>query len=162
MRTFFSECDDFSLNKCPIWTHDSATAKFSTNGHETDQVYSIFSIMQSLCTPEAVVTLPPFGPIEGQKWFFQISSQWESQRTGLHLSLSAKSSFYLPAFDISCSCRTTSAAVPVLQGEGLYGALAEGGPLQEELVLPRAVGVLRPPVSWQGQPRHACCGAAAA
>ncbi len=25
--------------------------------------------------PESVATLPPFGPIEGQKWFYQISSQ---------------------------------------------------------------------------------------
>ncbi len=26
-------------------------------------------------TPESIATLPPFGPIEGQKWFDQISSQ---------------------------------------------------------------------------------------
>jgi hypothetical protein len=25
--------------------------------------------------PESIATLPPFGPIEGQKWFDQISSQ---------------------------------------------------------------------------------------
>ncbi len=30
-------------------------------------------------TAESIATLPSFGPIEGQKWFFQISSQWESQ-----------------------------------------------------------------------------------
>ncbi len=29
--------------------------------------------------PEFIATLPPFGPIEGHKWFLQISSQWESQ-----------------------------------------------------------------------------------
>ncbi len=29
---------------------------------------------------ESVATLPPFGPIEGQKWFDQISSQWASQK----------------------------------------------------------------------------------
>jgi hypothetical protein len=29
---------------------------------------------------ESVATLPPFGPIEGQKRFDQISSQWESQK----------------------------------------------------------------------------------
>jgi hypothetical protein len=33
-----------------------------------------FSIMME-CTPESEATLPPFGPIEGQKWFDQISSQ---------------------------------------------------------------------------------------
>ncbi len=92
----------FTFNKCPILTvHESASAKFITNWHETDN-----SIYFDLCIP------------------------W-------------------------------TPAVPVLQGEGLYGALAEGGPLQEELVLPGAVGVLCSPVSWQGQPRHACRGAAA-
>jgi hypothetical protein len=30
--------------------------------------------------PESTATLPPFGPIEGRKSFFQISSQWESQK----------------------------------------------------------------------------------
>jgi hypothetical protein len=29
---------------------------------------------------ESIATLPPFGPIEGYKWFDQISSQWESQK----------------------------------------------------------------------------------
>ncbi len=29
---------------------------------------------------ESIATLPPFGPIVGHKWFFQISSQWESQK----------------------------------------------------------------------------------
>ncbi len=26
---------------------------------------------------ESIAMLPPFGPIKGHKWFFQISSQWE-------------------------------------------------------------------------------------
>jgi hypothetical protein len=30
--------------------------------------------------PESIATFPPFGPIEEQKWFDQISSQWESQK----------------------------------------------------------------------------------
>jgi hypothetical protein len=59
-------------------------------------------------TTESIATLPPFGPIEGHKWFFQISSQWSLTRTGLQLSLSAKYSFYLPEFDISRSYRTAS------------------------------------------------------
>jgi hypothetical protein len=29
---------------------------------------------------ESIATLPPFCPIEGHKWFFQISSQCESQK----------------------------------------------------------------------------------
>jgi hypothetical protein len=36
MRTFKGECAQFSFNKCPIYTHDSASAKFRTNSHETD------------------------------------------------------------------------------------------------------------------------------
>jgi hypothetical protein len=36
MRRFKGECPHFSFNKCPIYTHDGASAKFSTNSHETD------------------------------------------------------------------------------------------------------------------------------
>ncbi len=36
MRRFKGECAHFSFNKCPIYTHDSANAQFSTNSHETD------------------------------------------------------------------------------------------------------------------------------
>jgi hypothetical protein len=33
------ECVHFSFKECPIYTHDGASAKFSTNSHETD--YSV-------------------------------------------------------------------------------------------------------------------------
>ncbi len=33
-----------------------------------------------LVFPESIATRPPFGPIEGQKWFNQFSSLWESQK----------------------------------------------------------------------------------
>ncbi len=36
MRRFKGEGAYFSFNKCPIYTHDSASAKFSANSHETD------------------------------------------------------------------------------------------------------------------------------
>ncbi len=36
MRRFKGECAHFSFNKCPIYTHDGASAKFSTNSDETD------------------------------------------------------------------------------------------------------------------------------
>ncbi len=36
MRRFKGECAQFSFNKCPIYTHDCASAKFSTNSQETD------------------------------------------------------------------------------------------------------------------------------
>jgi hypothetical protein len=29
-------CADFSFNKCPIYTHDGASANFSTNSQDTD------------------------------------------------------------------------------------------------------------------------------
>ncbi len=36
MRRFQGECEHFRFNKCPIYTHDGASAKFSTNSHEMD------------------------------------------------------------------------------------------------------------------------------
>ncbi len=35
-RGFKGEGAHFSFNKCPIYTHDSASAKFGTNSQETD------------------------------------------------------------------------------------------------------------------------------
>jgi hypothetical protein len=39
MCTFTLESTHFIFNKCPIYTHDGASAKFSTNSQETD--YSV-------------------------------------------------------------------------------------------------------------------------
>ncbi len=39
MCTFTFESTHFIFNKFPIYTHDGASAKFSTNSHETD--YSV-------------------------------------------------------------------------------------------------------------------------
>ncbi len=36
MSRFKGECKHFSFNKCPIYTHDGANAKFSTNSQEMD------------------------------------------------------------------------------------------------------------------------------
>ncbi len=36
MRGFKGECAHFSFKKCPIYTHDDASAKFGTNSQETD------------------------------------------------------------------------------------------------------------------------------
>jgi hypothetical protein len=41
IHTFKGECAHFSVNKFPIYTHDGASAKFSTNSQETD--YSVCS-----------------------------------------------------------------------------------------------------------------------
>ncbi len=35
-RRFNDECAHLLFNKCPIYTHNGASAKFSTNSHETD------------------------------------------------------------------------------------------------------------------------------
>ncbi len=36
MRRFKGECEHFRFNKCPIYTHDGASGKFSTNSQEMD------------------------------------------------------------------------------------------------------------------------------
>ncbi len=36
MRRFKGECEHFSFNKRPIYTHDGASAQFNTNSHEMD------------------------------------------------------------------------------------------------------------------------------
>ncbi len=36
MRGFKGECAHFSFNNCPIYTHDGASDKFSTNSQEMD------------------------------------------------------------------------------------------------------------------------------
>ncbi len=36
MRRFKGESAKFIFNRCPIYTHDGASAKFSTNSQETD------------------------------------------------------------------------------------------------------------------------------
>ncbi len=51
---------------------------------------------QSRNSPESVATLPPFGPIEGQKWFDQISSQWESQKNRFALIYFGEIQFFPP------------------------------------------------------------------
>jgi hypothetical protein len=39
--TFTFESTHFIFNKCPIYTHDDASAKFSTNSHVTDYSVSL-------------------------------------------------------------------------------------------------------------------------
>ncbi len=36
MRRFKGESEHFNFNKCPIYTHDGASAKFSNNSREMD------------------------------------------------------------------------------------------------------------------------------
>ncbi len=38
MRRFKGECAQFNFNRCPIYAHDGASAKLSTNSQETDNI----------------------------------------------------------------------------------------------------------------------------
>ncbi len=42
MRRFKGECAHLIFNKCPIYIHDGASAKFSTKAHETDMQITSF------------------------------------------------------------------------------------------------------------------------
>jgi hypothetical protein len=44
MCIFTLESTHFIFNECPIYTHDGASAKFSTNSHET-----AYSVQRALC-----------------------------------------------------------------------------------------------------------------
>ncbi len=48
MRTFNGQCEQFIFNRCPIYIHDGASAKFSTNSQETDNsvMYIIYVLLQ--------------------------------------------------------------------------------------------------------------------
>jgi hypothetical protein len=61
--------------------------------HQPGYIPSWWNVRQK---SESVATLPPFGPIEGQKWFDQISSQWESQKNRFALIYFGKIQFLPP------------------------------------------------------------------
>ncbi len=42
MRRFKGECAQFSFNRCPIYTHDGTSVKFSTNSQETDNSVGLY------------------------------------------------------------------------------------------------------------------------
>jgi hypothetical protein len=46
MRRFKGECEHFRFNKCPIYTHDSTSAKFSTNSQEMDNSVGVGWVTQ--------------------------------------------------------------------------------------------------------------------
>jgi hypothetical protein len=52
MRRFKGECEHFRFEKCPIYTHDGASAKFSTNSQEMDNsvLYSHNRAKESPCS----------------------------------------------------------------------------------------------------------------
>ena len=67
MRRFKGECEHFSFNKCPIYTHDGASAKFSTNSQEMDNSvqYNAFEILAVIMKPN------PMNSNFVQIWLFQ-------------------------------------------------------------------------------------------
>ncbi len=62
MRGFKGECTHFSFNNCPIYTHDGASYKFSTNSHVTDNsVCPKIFLLASLCPKgSGIHTTTPF------------------------------------------------------------------------------------------------------
>ncbi len=71
---------------CQDFTHD-----IQTNVEDISTIIPHFYILVLILTfniclqrrhwPESKATLPPFGPIEGHKWFFQMFSHWEYQNS---------------------------------------------------------------------------------
>jgi hypothetical protein len=60
MRRFKGECAHFSFNKCPIYNDDGASAKLSTNSHETDFSAARSKLYRTSITP-LVSTYTPHG-----------------------------------------------------------------------------------------------------
>ncbi len=42
------QCARFSFNKCRIYTHDGASAKFSTNSQETDNMQCTLNVREKI------------------------------------------------------------------------------------------------------------------
>jgi hypothetical protein len=57
MPGFKGEYAHFRFNKCPIYTHDGASAKFSTNSHETDNSVVLAVSLLWLASLHAVALL---------------------------------------------------------------------------------------------------------
>jgi hypothetical protein len=68
MCTFTLESTHFIFNKCPIYTHDGASSKFSTNSHETD-----YSVGQFI-TPPVIL----FNGLDFLPYFSFISKSYAS------------------------------------------------------------------------------------
>ncbi len=70
--------------------------KLFTCFNDIAQCSLILKILKRQFWPKSIATLPPFGPIEGHKWFDQISSQWESQKNRFALIYFGKIQFLPP------------------------------------------------------------------
>ncbi len=63
MRRFKVEYAHFSFNKCPIYTHDGASAEFSTNSHETDKDNSVFHVKTPFFFLSIIEFCPRYLPV---------------------------------------------------------------------------------------------------
>ncbi len=68
MCKFTLDSTHFIFNKCPIYTHDGASAKFSTNSHETDYSVDCLKIPAQLAK-EVALQAPSFEVKINLKWF---------------------------------------------------------------------------------------------
>jgi hypothetical protein len=86
MRRFKGECAHFVFNKCPIYTHDGASAKFSTNSHETDytlyQERAVFGKMKM--DPAKRAQTQNAGEVSSLQWFFSQSIELMTDKVCLH------------------------------------------------------------------------------
>ncbi len=73
-----SKCNDREVGVHP--PPSSAWANFTLMMECTPESTVTTLWIQHQEDPASIATLPLFGPIEGHKWFFQTSSQWESQK----------------------------------------------------------------------------------
>jgi hypothetical protein len=71
MCIFTLESTHFMFDKCPIYTHDGASAKFSTNSHETD--YSVGdSLIQYLSHTNYLVKQSNLNTDQQLRGFFKL------------------------------------------------------------------------------------------
>jgi hypothetical protein len=86
MCTFTIESTHFIFNKCPIYTHDGTSAKFSTNSNETD--YSAVTVK-----PIRSATLNGGHYTQWHKW--TISNFWYTQKIKDGYSVSKRQQIFV-------------------------------------------------------------------
>ncbi len=90
-----SSCQQRHLRR-RTWTGDFKCREVKTGFYRNRSMQTGSSGTLIGWKSESVATLPPFSPIEGQKWFDQISSQWESQKNRFALIYFGKIQFLPP------------------------------------------------------------------
>ncbi len=77
---------DLEITKRVVWTSTNSTASSVISASWRRAPTGLYTVYCSCACAvlhshsESIATLPPFGPIEGQKWFDKITSQWKSQK----------------------------------------------------------------------------------